>query len=177
MNKKVLLAALAAASAGLLFAQEFRIDAGGPDPKGISLAIGIPVEGVSASQATWQKENSDKRLLFIGKISGEWQKRSISFIPKSAGAVNLWFMSTGKEGKYAAYRNLEIKGAELKNKDFSIRKNSGALVGWQPFGKPVVENGVIYCRDSDRFMQTILCKEGDEVTLSFEVRSANAPAK
>ena len=78
MNKKVLLAALAAASAGLLFAQEFRIDAGGPDPKGISLAIGIPVEGVSASQATWQKENSDKRLLFIGKISGEWQKRSIS---------------------------------------------------------------------------------------------------
>ena len=25
-------------------------------------------------------------------------------------AVNLWFMSTGKEGKYAAYRNLEIKG-------------------------------------------------------------------
>ncbi len=177
MNKKVLLAALAAASAGLLFAQEFRIDAGGPDPKGISLAIGIPVEGVSASQATWQKENSDKRLLFIGKISGEWQKRSISFIPKSAGAVNLWVMSTEKEGKYAAYRNLEIKGAELKNKDFSIRKNSGALVGWQPFGKPVVENGVIYCRDSDRFMQTILCKEGAEVTLSFEVRSADAPAK
>lgn len=92
-------------------------------------------------------------------------------------AVNHWFMSTGKEGKYAAYRNLEIKGAELKNKDFSIRKNSGALVGWQPFGKPVVENGVIYCRDSDRFMQTILCKEGAEVTLSFEVRSADAPAK
>ena len=96
MNKKVLSTVLAAASAGLLFAQEFRIDAGGPDPKGVSLAIGMPVEGVSASQATWQKENSDKRLLFIGKISGEWQKRSISFIPKSGGAVNLWFMRDRK---------------------------------------------------------------------------------
>ena len=42
MNKKVLLAALAAASAGLLFAQEFRIDAGGPDPQSESLSKEFP---------------------------------------------------------------------------------------------------------------------------------------
>ena len=87
------------------------------------------MQGVTVQQAGWLKENRDKRLLFSGKVSKEWQKRSITFTPKADGSVAISFMSSKKDGAFIGYRNLQITGSSLKNQKLAAGSN-GLPTSW-----------------------------------------------
>ena len=160
---------LLAVSVGtFLSAQDFRVDVGGD--KGVSLAAGTQMQGVTVQQAGWLKENRDKRLLFSGKVSKEWQKRSITFTPKTDGSVAISFMSSKKDGAFIGYRNLQITGSSLKNQKLAAGSN-GLPTSWGKLGKPNYRENTIFCRHNDRFHQLVPCTGGTPVTLSFETRS------
>ena len=176
--KKMLLCAAALCAAGLLSAADFRIDIGGERSK-VDLEIKECSEKIRASTAGWLKDRKNQRLIFIGPASGQWETKSISFIPKSSGNVNLCLMGTiNKPGApHLAYDNIKVNGKPVKNGSFE--EGSGdKITSWGGWGKPqrVAGNApdgnqYVLANHVDALVQSIPLKAGEKVPVTFQVKN------
>ena len=176
--KKKLLCAAALCAAGLLSAADFRIDIGGEEAK-MDLEIKECSEKIRASTAGWLNERKNQRLIFIGSASGQWETKSISFIPKSSGNVNLCLMGTiNKPGApLLAYDDVRINGQPVKNGSFEEGEGDKIAV-WGGWGKAKRMNDggaagqhYVLANHVNALAQTIPVKAGEKVTISFQVKN------
>ncbi len=176
--EKMLLCAAALCAAGLLSAAEFRIDIGGERSK-VELEIKECSEKIRASSAGWLNERKNQRLLFIGAASDQWETKSISFVPKSNGNVNLCLMGTiNKPGApHLAYDNIKVNGKLVKNGSFE--EGSGdKIANWSGWGKAqriaggaADGNQYVLANHVDALVQSIPVKAGEKVTVTFQVKN------
>ena len=176
--EKMLLCAAALCAAGLLSAAEFRIDIGGERSK-VELEIKECSEKIRASSAGWLNERKNQRLLFIGAASDQWETKSISFVPKSNGNVNLCLMGTiNKPGApLLAYDDVRINGQPVKNGSFEEGEGDKIAV-WSGWGKAKRMNDggaagqhYVLANHVNALAQTIPVKAGEKVTISFQVKN------
>lgn len=123
----------------------------------------------------------------------EWAAYEFSFIPEEDGNVTLrllgpWMNPETTQGTlpiWVAYDNLVVTGAEVENPDFEKGDGQGSLDGWISKPENVVTNsggaqsGKNYVRvtHDQGVTQDIHVKKGQEVTIKFQVKDAEAPGK
>lgn len=138
-------------------------------------------DGVTVRQAEWMKERKDQRLVASVKVSNEWKEYSFTFVPKKTGSIQLNLMSDSIKDM-AACDGFRISGSSLKNGGFEEVSSSGKPSGWQSMHAPrLVTDGkagegknFVEVAHNDRWMQTVPCKEGEAVTVTFLARSVAA---
>ena len=176
--KKMLLCAGILCSAGVLSAADFRIDVGGERDK-VELEVKECSEKIRSSPAGWLNERKNQRLVFIGAASDQWEKKSISFIPKSNGNVEVCLMGTiNKPGApHLGYDDIKVNGKLLKNGSFE--EGSGdRIANWSGWGKAArVAGGAadgnqyVLANHVDALVQSIPVKAGEKVTITFQVKN------
>lgn len=148
------------------FGAEFRIDllgSSGLAPKEVS-------PGAAVTQAGWMGDKKDHRLLVIGEARKDWSEYSATFIAKENGKVSIQLMSN-KKNDWSSYRQIRITGATLQNGDFSKLNEKGKPTAWSSMGNPKIEEGFVTTAHNDRWMQSIDCKRGESVTITFQVKA------
>lgn len=181
MNR-LLLTFLAAAAATSVSAaavrNTFRIDLQGE--KGLGLVYKTGSEGTSGTQASWLKDKKDTRLIVTGPVSQEWKEFSFTFVPKADGKVNLNLMSDNPKF-LVSYDNIRVTGATIANGDFETAAQQGDRPDrWWPMGKPgfvkdaqgASGKNFVTCAHNDRWNQSIPCKAGEAVTVTFQAKLA-----
>ncbi len=172
MKTALLFSALVMAAG--LTAADFRIDVAGL--KGVGMAARTASDGVTVRQAEWMGDRKDQRLVASVKVSNEWKEYSFTFVPKKTGSVQLNLMSDSVKDM-AACDGLRVSGSTLKNGGFE-EVSSGKPSGWQSMQAPrLVTDGkagegknFVQVAHNDRWMQTVPCKEGEAVTVTFFAR-------
>ncbi len=177
MKKALILTVFGMAAA--LTAADFRIDLAGV--KGVTMAPRSASDGVTVQQAGWMGDKKDQRLVATVKVTNEWKEYSFTFVPKKTGSIQLNLMSSSVKDMTAC-DGLRLSGAELKNGGFESVGASGKPDGWQSMQKPRLMTGgkaaegknFVLIAHNDRWVQSIACKEGEPVTVTFFARSAAA---
>ena len=176
--KKILLCTAAFCAAGLLSAADFRIDIGG-ERSNVEMEIRETSEKIRAAPAEWRKERKNLRLVFTGAASGQWETKSVSFVPKTSGNVNLCLMGTiNKPGApLLAYDNIKVNGKLVKNGSFE--EGAGDTIpNWSGWGKAQRVTGgaadgnqYVLANHVDALVQPIPVKAGEKVTVTFQVKN------
>lgn len=167
-------------SAAILFAGEFRIDL-------VSLKSDIDLEIQKTSEkfkiidSPWYKEKRNQSIEIRGETSDQWKTYSITFLPKKSGNVNVRicapYVKPGETPKVCAYDNIRAEGAELKNGGFEEKVPAH---GWIPAwgtkdglmtGDAAEGKYYIRCTYRKAILQSLLCKEGVPVTITFMAKN------
>ena len=156
---------------------EFRIDL--QVQKDIcGLAVDRGSEGVRIEKASWKKEKADCRLLITGKSGEKWEEKWAQFIPNEDCSVSVQLMSNSTKD-YVAYDNIRIEGSSIGNGSFEQLNSKGNPQGWYSMGKYILKNtdaadgkNCVEAFHNGRVLQTIKCKKGQPVKITFMVRDA-----
>ncbi len=185
--KQLLLSLLAATAAAAVTAapagnqNQFRIDVQGEKELGLVYRSGS--EGTTGSQAGWLKEKKDTRLVVKGAIADEWKEFTFTFVPKADGRARLEIMSDDIKF-FVAYDNFRVTGATLANGDFETAgKQPDRPDRWWPMRKPVYVKDAqgasgknfVLCAHNDRWIQSLPCKAGEAITVTFLAKRAETP--
>ncbi len=166
------------AIAGTLTAADFRMDISGNN--GVTMSPKSASEGVTVKQASWLKDKKDTRLCASVKVTNEWKEHSFTFMPKKSGKFTLNLMSASKKDQVSC-DNIRIKGANILNGDFE-KMHPKRPQNWRQVGAEakVVTDGTaqsgknfVTVNHDNRWIQTINCKEGEAVTVTFCVKEAS----
>ena len=159
----------------------------------VPMTPGKSDQGLGTSNPGWVQE--DTRQYYIvaigGSVGEEWAAYEFSFIPEDDGKVTLQLMgpfmdpetTQGTPPIWVAYDNLAVTGADVENPDFENGDGQGSLDGWNSKPENLVMNsggaqsGKNYVRVSHdkNVRQDIQVKKGQEVTIKFQVKAAEAP--
>lgn len=166
---------------GFLAAGEFRMDL-------ISLKSNIDLEIRKTSEkfkvidSPWYKEKRRQSIEIRGETSDQWKAFSFTFVPKKSGEVILRvsapYVKPGQTPKVCAYDDFKIEGAELKNGGFEEKVPAhGWIPGWGTKDGLMTGDaaeGNFYMRAAYRkaVTQTLNCREGVPVTISFQAKNA-----
>ena len=160
---------------GTLMGAEFRVDIQ-VDKDICGLTAKDKSEGVRIDKAGWKKEKADRRLLIIGNSGKKWKEKWIHFIPAEDCSVSVQLMSNAAK-EYVAFDNIRIEGASVKNGSFEELNSKGTPQGW--YGKNILKKGgaadgenYVEVFHNGRAFQTITCKKGQPVKITFMVRDA-----
>ncbi len=166
--KKSLFTILIFAVCAVLNAAEFRMDIQGY--KGAALRPVSVSAGAAAAQASWLGKRKDQRMSCTAAVTDDWKEFSFSFIPKNDGVYEINLMSDKKQNKVCC-GEITVQGAEIKNGDFSQRDSKGGLAAWRKVGKAsfTEENFAVSTHD-DRWVQTINCRKGEKITVTFKAK-------
>ena len=135
---------------------------------------------MSIAKATWKKDKADCRLLIIGNSGKKWKEGWARFIPAEDCDVRVELMSTSMKGYDVAFDNIRIEGASIKNGSFELVDSNGNLQNWRGMGKKYVLKNTdaadgkncVEVSHNNRAYQTIKCKKGQPVKITFMVRDA-----
>ena len=149
----------------------------------IPLTFNKGSEDIRGIEASWLKENSNKRLLILGPLANKWQRRSFTFTPQSTGKLTLDIMGNpNKQSTQWCYSDdFKVQGlAGFKNGSFEKRDPKGRPIGWTTLNKPMLIHDIagaaqgdcyIMTDDSNRFRQVLLVQKGQPVTVSFQAKA------
>lgn len=176
MMKAILFGAVMFEAVSLMGA-EFRIDLQ-VQKNTCGLAADGGSEGVRISKATWMKEKADCRLQITGKSGEKWEEKWVQFIPAEDCIVEINLMSSSMKDYDVAYDNIRIEGASIKNGSFELVDSNGNLQNWRRMGKKYVLKNTdaadgkncVEAFHNGRVLQTIKCKKGQPVKITFMVR-------
>ena len=162
--------------ASTLSAADFRLDISGL--KGATLKPVSASEEVSVIQASWRGKQKDQLLSCTVTVGKEWKKYSFCFMPKQSGKFNISIMST-KPKDFIDCDNVTAAGVELKNGNFEQLNAKGDPANWIKMKNAristaggVDDSKYVSTTHDDRWVQTISCKKGELVTITFYARSA-----
>ena len=131
---------------------------------------------LSIAKAAWKKENADRRLLIIGNSGEKWKEKWVQFIPAEDCNVSVQLMSSSTKD-YVAYDNIRIEGSSIGNGSFELLNSKGNPQSWYGMGKYILKNtdaadgkNCVEAFHNGRVMQTIKCKKGQPVKITFMVR-------
>lgn len=146
----------------VLYGAECRIDFGAEG----GLAFRDISENLVGLQAGWRGAQKDRRLIVQGAVEKEFREFSVTLVPKAGGEVTFFLMG-GAE--WIRFRAVRVTGATLVNGDFVQRDANGDLSAWAPQGEgPRLENGHAVANHDNRWSQTVTCREGEPIVVTFE---------
>jgi hypothetical protein len=193
MLKRILTIAVLVAGISCFAASVVRIDISGIGKK-IVLTSGELSKGMRIANPGWAKKNSKYYLsAHSEKLTGKWQKFSLTFTPDKDGPVNLAFMGSYRRDKgaknltpvWVAYDNITVTGTEAKNGDFESVNKKKLFAGWRCkpdnmiSGSEDAQSGKNYiiAWHNRQVAQTLKVKKGQEVTITFYAKASEGPAK
>ena len=144
---------------------------------GTTLAISQVFGNTEASQAGWQGEKRDQRLILNIKAPQNWETQKFVFIPKKNGIVQIAIMPNKKA--QCAFDGFEIEGAVSKLRNPGFEENDSKITGWRskPGGAEIRSDGafegnnyLFLSKKSSIITQVLNVKRGVPVTVKFAVK-------
>ena len=144
-------------------------------------------KGLEPSNPGWV-DGPTKELFIVaigGSMTKEWAAYGFSFIPDKDGTVLIKLMGPWMSPVWLGYDNLVVTGAKLENLDFESVDKSGSLDGWASTPENLVANSA-GAQSGKNFVRVAYDKmvvgkltvtKGQEVTINFQAKVAEAPAK